>query len=72
VEQKVGVRRSVTALLNCPHKDKRGIDLICDSKIVLGGTAALHTSGVGGGLFFRCLPPVFDCRTTDDAATINK
>ena len=53
----------------CPRKDKRGIGLISDSSIVLGGTAALHTCGVGGGLFFGCLPPVFDCRMTEDLAT---
>jgi hypothetical protein len=42
-----------------PRKDKRGVDLISDSKIVLGGTAALHTCGVGGGLFFGCLSTRF-------------
>ena len=42
------------------RKDKRGVDLICDSNIVLGGTAALHASGVGGGLsMFRLLSARF-------------
>jgi hypothetical protein len=56
----------------CPHKDKRGVDLICDSKIVLGGTAALHTCGVGVSIFSVVYPPVFDCRIANDPATINK
>ncbi len=48
------------ARLRSPHaKDKRGVDLISDSEIVLGGTAALHTCGVGGGLFFGCLSTRF-------------
>jgi hypothetical protein len=55
-----------------PRKDKRGVDLISDSKIVLGGTAALHACGVGGGLFSVVYRPVFDCRMANDPATINK
>ena len=34
------------------RKDKRGVDLICDSKIVLGGTAALHACRCGGRAIF--------------------
>ena len=35
-----------------PRKDKRGVHLISDSKIVLGGTAALHTCRLWGAVIF--------------------
>ena len=54
------------------RKDKRGADLISDSKIIPGGTAALHACGLGAVYFSVVNRPVFDCRMANAPATINK